>query len=712
MKTYIHLKKIHLIAGLFILSSHLTLAQTTISGKVVDEKNHPLPGANVYIKGSIDGASTSENGSFSFSTDETGEKILAVSFVSFENFEQKVELTGNPIELNIKLKEQASELNTVVISAGAIEASDTKRSVALKPLDIITTAGSVGDFQGAIKTLPGAQASVGETEGIFVRGGSATETKTIIDEMVVQNPFFSSVPDVAQRSRFSPFLFKGTVFSTGGYSAQYGQALSSVLAFNTLDFPEQTTTGIGIGPMFLNLSHSHKWDNTSLAIEGNYTNLRPYYSLIKQNVMWDRPPEALGGSLIFRQRLSESGILKVYTTYNQNNLSMYYPGTTPILTRFELTNKNIYTNTSYRDKLGKNWTYFIGASLSHDDNHIYIDTANMRKSEQLGQFKFFVTRSLFKSSSLLFGTEFHNYNYQEGFNEKLRSLRDNYTAIFVETDIFITRKIAGRIGVRGEYSSILQKMNLAPRTSLAFKTGDKSQISLAYGMFYQNPDNKYIFLDRSIEFERTQHYIANYQVMDDYRTFRIEGYYKTYDHMIRDSSITHSAELTNEGYGYARGFDIFYRDKKTIKNGDFWISYSFVDTKRLYQNFPVLATPSFASTHTFSIVYKHYIAKLRTSFNATNTFATGRTYFNPTNPVFMDDRTPYYNNLSLSASYLTNIKGNFTVIFFSVTNVLGRENIFSYRYSNDGTSRSTVGQPATRSYIVGLFISIGQAFKP
>jgi len=45
--------------------------------------------------------------------------------------------------------------------------------------------------------------------------------------MVVQNPFYSSVPDIPSRGRFLAFLFKGTVFSSGGYSAQYGQALSS-----------------------------------------------------------------------------------------------------------------------------------------------------------------------------------------------------------------------------------------------------------------------------------------------------------------------------------------------------------------------------------------------------------------------------------------------------------------------------------------------------
>ncbi|MBK6976262.1 MAG: hypothetical protein IPH28_03405 [Cytophagaceae bacterium] len=56
---------------------------------------------------------------------------------------------------------------------------------------------------------------MGEREGLFVRGGSSSETKTVIDGMIVQNPYFSSTPDVPQRGRFDPFMFKGTAFSTG-----------------------------------------------------------------------------------------------------------------------------------------------------------------------------------------------------------------------------------------------------------------------------------------------------------------------------------------------------------------------------------------------------------------------------------------------------------------------------------------------------------------
>ena len=87
------------------------------------------------------------------------------------------------------MKEEFDEMKAVVITAGTFEASDRKRAAAiLTSLDVVTTASANGDITGALKTLPGAQ-QVGETEGLFVRGGTAAETKIFIDGTLV-NKFF------------------------------------------------------------------------------------------------------------------------------------------------------------------------------------------------------------------------------------------------------------------------------------------------------------------------------------------------------------------------------------------------------------------------------------------------------------------------------------------------------------------------------------------
>ncbi|MBK7853565.1 MAG: carboxypeptidase-like regulatory domain-containing protein [Bacteroidetes bacterium] len=192
---------------LFLLSSYIANAQTKLSGNVKDIKGIAIPGVNVFIKGSYDGTSTDASGNYSFTTTENEEQILSVSFIGFEPQDKKIILVGQDQTVNCTLTEKSNELNTVTITAGSFEASDEKKMVMLRPLDIVTTAGAAGDIYGAIQTLPGAQPQF-EQEGLFVRGGDASEAKTFIDGLAVANPYFNSVPDVPQRGRFSPFLLK------------------------------------------------------------------------------------------------------------------------------------------------------------------------------------------------------------------------------------------------------------------------------------------------------------------------------------------------------------------------------------------------------------------------------------------------------------------------------------------------------------------------
>jgi len=132
----------------------------------------------------------------------------------------------------IKLKESVNTLDAVVITAGTFDAGEKARVSVLKPLDIVTTAGSNANIVAALQTLPGTQ-TVGEDGRLFVRGGEADETQTFVDGIRVAQPYGSTTQNLPTRGRFSPFLFSGMSFSTGGYSAEYGEALSSVLLLNT-----------------------------------------------------------------------------------------------------------------------------------------------------------------------------------------------------------------------------------------------------------------------------------------------------------------------------------------------------------------------------------------------------------------------------------------------------------------------------------------------
>ncbi|MBO6630405.1 MAG: carboxypeptidase-like regulatory domain-containing protein, partial [Psychroserpens sp.] len=247
------------------------LAQTTISGKVTDNKNQPIPGANVYLDGTYDGDTTDTKGNFSFTTEESGTQVLTISYLSYETktIAGDVSILNN---LEIKLREDVETLDGVVITAGTFEANDNSKVSVLNSLDVVTTASALGDFVGALQTLPGTS-TVSEDGRLFVRGGDAEETQIFIDGIRVFTPFTPTTNNIPTRGRYSPFLFDGITFSTGGYSAEYGNALSSVLLLNTINEPDQEKTDIGIMSVGGSLGRTEKWKNSSLSVNASYINL-------------------------------------------------------------------------------------------------------------------------------------------------------------------------------------------------------------------------------------------------------------------------------------------------------------------------------------------------------------------------------------------------------------------------------------------------------
>jgi len=702
-----------------------SFAQVTISGKVIDESKNPLPYSSVLLKGTYDGGSTNDKGEYNFKTSQKGKQILVISYLGYDTKEIEINIVDKNLVINATLNEKATEGNEVVISAGSFEASDKKRAAILKPIDIVTTAGASGDITGAMKTLPGAQ-QIGETEGLFVRGGDAGETKTIIDDMVVENPYYSSIPDVPQRGRFSPFLFSGTVFSTGGYSAMYGQALSSTLVLSTDDLADQTSTGVSVTAVGLGANHTQRWKNTQLSIEANYANLQPYFLVNHQNTQWIKPPETANGAIIFRQKTSETGLLKFYGTYSMSHSTLDFPSLTyaNINDQFDIKNTNIYINSTYQDYFNK-WKFYSGVSYSKNIDNINWDTLTTQpgytvplgRIQELSQAKAYVTHPLINTSSdIKFGGEAQLQNFTDSFGIYKYHIQELYSAAFVETDLYITKNLAARVGARAEYSRFLNKYDAAPRLSVAYKTGAKTQVSAAYGEFYQTPNstilelsqNQYLYKNTGLTYELATHYILDYQYMDDDRTFRIEGYYKKYNSLERiyqNMGQGPDSVIDNSGYGYADGVDVFWRDKKTFKHVDYWISYSYLDTKRIYDRYLEEAMPTFSAKHTIAVVYKQSFPAISSSISATFTYATGRPSYNQ---YFVERTTPDYKDFSLGYSYLTQLWNNFTVIFVSLADVPNFKNVYGYRYSTDGKTAYPILPPAYRTFFIGMFVDIGR----
>jgi len=701
--------------SLFLFTFLGAVAQTTISGTVKTKDNQPVIGVNVTLVNTYDGASTDTAGRFSFSTAEKGKFTIRYSALGLSTDSVTIDIKGQPIQLNLVMAEAANELNAVTITAGTLETGDSKKGAVLNSLEVATTAGALADVVSALRTLPGTSQAFGEN-GLFVRGGAASETQTYFDGLIVKDAFGSQLPDLASRGRFSPFLFKGTTFSTGGYSAQYGQALSSALLLETKDLPAKTSTEFSLMTVGVGAAHTERKENSALTVGANYYNLSPAYGILKQNVNWDKAPDQLTANVQYKWKPTKNGFLRVFAQYDSKNASLFTNNTAVANSAHIINhNKNYYFNSTYQDLLSQNWKIQGGVGYGNTHETGSIDNNTYQKNTDLLQGRITLTHYLGGGSLLRAGGEASNSGRLESWNTQSRNFNNQMAAGFVEGEIRLNTFLIARTGLRTEYQDFNKGWTVAPRLSLGIKTGAKSQVSLAYGKFYQNPDEEYLIQNKQLNSEQASHYLLNYQHIDDGRTFRVEAFYKSYSGLTKydftgiapNYSVINFANLNNGGSGYAKGLDIFWRDKKTIPGGDYYISYSFLDTKRDFRNYPAQVTPPFAAKHTLSAVYKQYIPYITSEIGFTYSYSSGRTYYNPNNAVFLGDETKSFNNLSFNISYLTRIFKNFAVIYASASNLPGFDNIYGYNYSANGQSRVPITPAAKRDFIIGLLITIG-----
>ena len=245
-----------------------------------------------------------------------------------------------------------------------------------------------------------------------------------------------------------------------------------------------------------------------------------------------------------------------------------------------LRGSNVYTNASYRDLLAGNWALFIGAAHSYNKDEVN-QNFNLTTKEQSTQGRFTLGKRLSDVVKVKFGAEYLNNVYNENFvnpiNQKYTTIHnDNFVSAFEETDLTISEKFVAKIGIRAEHSSLINRVNIAPRLAAACILGKNEQISAAFGQFYQTPEHTLMRTSTNLNFERADHYMLTYQKLWSGYTLRGEIYYKIYNNLVKVTPSVNnpSAMPNNDGKGYAQGFDAFFRDSKSIRNGDYWISYA------------------------------------------------------------------------------------------------------------------------------------------
>lgn len=721
---------------LFFSSIHTAASgQVHITGTVTGNKGEAVPFASLALSADSTGTTTDSAGHFDLQTKTQGRQMLTISSMGYKTAQQALLVQDTDLHLSIVLRAGSNALHEVIVSAGSFEASDKAKGASLTPIDAVTVAGSSADISLALRALPGAQ-QIGEQEGLFVRGGTGDETKQFIDGTLLKNPNYPSVPGIQQYARVNPFLFKGILFNTGGYSALYGQAMSSALILESIDLPEKSSAslslfsanaGVGVQQLIKN-------NRGSYGVNLRYSNQAPYNAVVPQRPDYFSGPEYLEGDANFRLKIGKAGMLKFYTNWSKSEVGMTNPDIDSAVLRngFRVEGKNVYNNLSYRDRIGTHWKIDAGLAYSYNRNHttttlsddrdkpVYIarEPFNSKQSNSLiesnfAQARIVLSRSFPRSQALRFGGE-HFYTSDQGsMTGQAVSLTDQLSAFFAEGDLRVTDQLAARLGARAEYSNLTKQATLAPRMSVAYRLGDGSQLNFAYGIFYQEPPAIYLYRQPDLSPSCATHYVLNYTRKANNRFFRVEAYYKQYDHLLKTVPVLHP-----DGSGHAQGLELFWRDKKSVKNLDYWISYTYLDTRRDFLDNPYELEPSFAARHTATVAIKKFFPSLSTNINLSYAFASGRPYYDirdnatGTTTVYDQGTTRPYHVVNLHVAYLTSFFGHwkhkdFSGIAFGVNNLLGTDQVFGYQYSFDGRNKIPVTLPAARYFFVGVFMSLG-----
>ena len=697
-----------------LLFVHSATSQVEISGIITDKKDQPIIGAALFLEGTYDGGVTDVDGRFTFQSSETGEQLLVVTYLGYETKKTVINLSAAK-NLTIKIRESAMSLDAVEISASTFKAGDNSKVAVLKPLDIVTTAGSMGDVIAAMQTLPGTQSNADDGR-LFIRGGEARETTIYIDGLKVFSPYTRTIGGTPSRGRYSPFLFKGVSFSTGGYSAAYGQALSGILDMNTIDDPKDTETNISLMTVGLGVGHTQKWKNQSLSVSGSYIDLTPYTWVVPTRADWKDPYSGFSGEAVYRYK-TDNGLIKSYIAGDRGEFQIYQEDIdTQEDFLVDVVNANIYSNTSYNGILSERTSVFGGVSVGYNKDNLRVDEDFHLKTGLTGINGRFSLKTILNDHFIVnYGVDYVHQNdgltnIFSGQGELINVSRNLYGG-FVESDYFFSKNLALKTGLRLEYNELLGTYSFDPRVTIAQKVSQNGQLSAAVGQFTQEVDNTFLFYDKNLAQEKSSHFLVNYNFKTEKQIIRLEGYYKGYKSLLTyNGNESFATDLENDGEGRAFGVDVFWRANQIIKNVDFWVSYSWLDHERKYRNFPTVATPDFSTNHNLSLVSKVWFPKLKSQMGITYQMASGRPYENPNTPGFLNERAKVFNNISLSWAYLISQQ---KILFVSVSNATSFKNEFGYEYGSNLNSSGMYPSRAIRPnddqfFFAGFFITLSK----
>jgi iron complex outermembrane receptor protein len=188
------MKKIKFLMMIFLLGiTSFSWAQTTVTGKVTDEENVPLPGATVLEKGTTNGTTTDFDGNFTIAVSDEN-AVLEVSFLGYAATE--IPLDGQS-SITVQLGEDATQLeDVVVVGYGTQKKSDVTGSIASLKSEsfnqgVVANPGQLLQGKLAGVNVTSVSGEPGASQNIIIRGVGSLRSGTtplfVVDGFVIDN---------------------------------------------------------------------------------------------------------------------------------------------------------------------------------------------------------------------------------------------------------------------------------------------------------------------------------------------------------------------------------------------------------------------------------------------------------------------------------------------------------------------------------------------
>jgi len=571
----------------------------TITGRAIDARTkEPLVGTNVLVLDTNRGASTDLGGRYTIRDIPVGMYRLRFDFIGYESVFKTdiVVISANPVNVNAELTETIIEGQAVTITAGYFitEEKGQPSTIGLSSEEIRRFPGGFEDVVRTVSTLPGvAINSSGGRNDLLVRGGGPSENLYIIGNLEVPNiNHFGSQGNSSGSLSFVNLDFVQDVsFSTGGFSAQYGDKMSSVLSLKMSDnIPESfqskwtvsaTQYGLGVevplknkGNLILSARQSYLdliFKAAGLPFVPVYTdfNIILNYDLTEKDKLFLLGLSAINNvdrdQSTLENRVKNAGLLD----------NSQYQGISGLNYRRLL--KNGYLDLT----LGSNLFRYRFSQIDENEEEYFKSNAdeweNSLKfqhywlaSKRIGVLNGISAKSIRNDNTTAFADTIYDRSGNRvsvtdlGLDPLIetKSNAQKYAA-FTEFDWLIHPRMNINAGIRADYYQFLdKKLYVAPRVSMKLNIDDKLSLRTSGGIYYQSPS--YVWVTNS--FNKQLKALKNrmgvigldYLYRLDLR-FSLESYYKEYTQLPSgiEPGITDYVVVNNTGTGFGGREDDF-----------------------------------------------------------------------------------------------------------------------------------------------------------